>query len=723
MAALARDRLPAGILAAIMADTSAPLTSFSTREAASRPAPPDGDPLAGDWSEGLPGPPRALAVPLPQSIFLDLEAPRRADTAAPQAPPLQSEAPAIAAPKTMADLPDVTSQAALPVAAEPSPFLPSEAPPSDESLAWTEPAHAAPVPPTAEATAPSAGLRPPAAPEDLFAAAPEDLFGPAPAEFRAAETTEANHDSAPTPWSEPVAAPVSPAPWEVPLDPSAAPDAPAWDALPDVPPALVPPVPPAVVVPVVLATPPVVAEAPPVVAPAPPPPVLAPTAPVLAKTAPPVLAPTPPVLAPTPPPVLVPSPPVLVPSPPVLVPSAPAHDEASANESAVAAQPAPPVEAAAPAESAWDAVPVEAAPAPDPAWDAAPPPAESTPEWQAETAASDFQEVKKPEAPAPDAAAADWSSLRSGPDWSTSTGTPAEPTPDAWGAPPPSTEPSVEWTAPAAPPPAEAEWSAPPPPAVAPQRSAPAPLAQAPAKEPAAPAPAWNAPAVGASALEQLDSEPPEPEPGAAKELFGSVPAGGSLSGEDDDPALGANDEMAPSDALGPPVELASPEEVLRPLDDIDHDDPDLPAPVAKSAPRAQPLAAWKPAASTALEVRGEHRVAVHTRGGRTLRGTIHDVDLSKSQFPLLPQGGGEAESIYHSDVKAIFFMLAPGEKPHAGDGGKVRVTFADGRVIEGTREGADSKHGFFLVPADATRTNTRRIYVAREATSAIEKR
>ena len=121
--------------------------------------------------------------------------------------------------------------------------------------------------------------------------------------------------------------------------------------------------------------------------------------------------------------------------------------------------------------------------------------------------------------------------------------------------------------------------------------------------------------------------------------------------------------------------------------------------------------------------MRGEHRVAVHTRGGRTLRGTLRDVDLSKSQFPFLPQGGREAESIFHSDVKAIFFMLAPGEKPHAGEGGKVRVTFADGRVIEGTREGADAKHGFFLVPTDAARTNTRRIYVAREATDLIENR
>src|SRR5206468_2182310 len=154
---------------------------------------------------------------------------------------------------------------------------------------------------------------------------------------------------------------------------------------------------------------------------------------------------------------------------------------------------------------------------------------------------------------------------------------------------------------------------------------------------PATPKPAWNQPAVGASALEQLDSEPPAPEPGAAKELFGSVPDGASLGAADD--------------YLGAPEVLASPEEVLRPVA-IDHDDP---------------------------------------------------------------------EPIYRSDVKAIFFMLAPGEPPQAGDGTKVRVTFSDGRVIEGVRDGVDAKHGFFLVPLDAARTNTRRIYVAREATSDIK--
>jgi hypothetical protein len=48
--------------------------------------------------------------------------------------------------------------------------------------------------------------------------------------------------------------------------------------------------------------------------------------------------------------------------------------------------------------------------------------------------------------------------------------------------------------------------------------------------------------------------------------------------------------------------------------------------------------------------------------------------------------------------------------------GAKVRVIFSDGRTIEGHRDGADLRQGFFLIPLDAQKTNTKRIYVARDA-------
>src|SRR5437763_870331 len=244
------------------------------------------------------------------------------------------------------------------------------------------------------------------------------------------------------------------------------------------------------------------------------------------------------------------------------------------------------------ATNGWEmpapAAPENQVPAPDDTWTAAP--AEPAQEWQAESAPEDWQEVRQPEAAAvPEAAPSDWSSLRSGPDWSAPAPS-AEAANDAWGAAPPPPE-SSHWSAPAAQSAAETEWA--PPPSDA-QWAAPAaettgewevPISEeepAPQEQPAAAspraAPAWNAPAVGASALEQLDSEPMAAVPGAANELFGSVPAGGRLSGNDDD--------------LGPPEELEAPEEVLR-LVASEPDDPDLPQATGEPAKtRAQPLAA-----------------------------------------------------------------------------------------------------------------------------------
>jgi len=350
----------------------------------------------------------------------------------------------------------------------------------------------------------------------------------------------------------------------------------------------------------------------------------------------------------------------------------------------------------------------------DVVWSAPPPAAEPVTEWKAETPSDEWQSIKRSEALPPEATSADWSTINSGPDWSAPAA--AAPASDqAWGAPPPPPAASAwdaasaagAWAPPAPADAAQAEWAPPAAPAHS-EWAAPDAAAESDWSAPPPPPKAWGGPPAGASALEQLDSEPVEADPAAAKELFGSVPAGGSLSGDDD---------------FGPPEELASPEEVLTPLEA--DDDPDLLVPVDESTPpprpAGKPLAIMRPPGAGALEVAGEYRVAVQTRGGRTRRGTVKDVDLSKSQFALLPQGGGAAEPVYHVEVKAIFFMLAPGEKPRTGDGGKVKVTFADGRTIEGTRDGADAKHGFFLVPTDPARTNTRRIYIARDATSKIE--
>jgi len=619
------------------------------------------DPLAGDWSEGMPGPVRAHGIPTPKRISLNghLESPPQAPAKVHDAhellqsefgepPPAEEPPPAFESSPAEEPPPAFESSPAEepPPAFEPSPAeeappptaeaaAPAEEPPFDPDVTPPSPApafaadEAAQEIPAAEETPPS---------EDPAIATAPQAEDAAPSPSEAAE-------SAPTPWSEPVASSAEPA------------TAIAWDETP---------------------------------------------------------APSDPDVA-----------------PPWAPPGEAAPDEASVEpahaEPALAAPSDTPAEAAPePAAEAWIAPPAdepaaEQPPAPDEAWTAEA--AQPVDEWKPEAPAAEFEEVRAPAAEAVPAAAADWSSLNSGPDWSAPAASQEAPAQE-WSSPPPAGA-QTDWspaTAPDAAP--EAQWSAP---EAAPPASGDESWLK-PAEEPAQewnaspepspePAPAWNQPAVGASALEQLDSVPPEPEPGAAKELFGTVPTGGMLAGDEDQ-----DEYRAPENEYGPPEELASPEEVLRPVS-IDHSDPDLPEAIdepARNGPRPQPLAAFRPPGTAALEVHGEHRVAIHTRGGRTVRGTVRDIDLSKSQFPLAPQGGKGIEAIYHSDVKAIFFMLAPGERASDGDGAKVRVTFADGRVIEGMREGADAKHGFFLVPSDAARTNTRRIYVSREATSEI---
>ncbi|MFL5290266.1 MAG: DUF6982 domain-containing protein [Myxococcales bacterium] len=205
-------------------------------------------------------------------------------------------------------------------------------------------------------------------------------------------------------------------------------------------------------------------------------------------------------------------------------------------------------------------------------------------------------------------------------------------------------------------------------------------------------------------AASELTEEPPEPEwAHRPREVFSPLPTGATLTDE-------VPPEVAGGDRATPPqLELVRGPEMLE-------DAEDLLVPVEVTPPRGVTAVE----SAQMLVVPGEQRVAIHTRAGRTRRGTVTDLDLSQPRIALEPQGGGATENIEHSDVKAIFFMLAPGEKAESAGGQAVRVTFADGRTIEGHRQGDESSQGFFLVPLDAQRTNTRRIYVAREAISEL---
>ena len=198
---------------------------------------------------------------------------------------------------------------------------------------------------------------------------------------------------------------------------------------------------------------------------------------------------------------------------------------------------------------------------------------------------------------------------------------------------------------------------------------------------------AWAAPPPTAGG--DLSPEPAAPQlSGARKPEFAPLAPGASLAAEDDEAPRAIDEHEAAT--------------LLRTVGDGDD-----------AATLFRPV-------SDGNVVRGEHRVAIHTRGGRTRRGTVTDVDLSAPQFALQPQGGQAAELVAHSDVKAIFFMLAPNETAPAPSGAKVRVTFSDGRTVEGHRDGGDLRQGFFLVPTDAQKTNTKRIYVAKAAVASI---
>jgi hypothetical protein len=144
-----------------------------------------------------------------------------------------------------------------------------------------------------------------------------------------------------------------------------------------------------------------------------------------------------------------------------------------------------------------------------------------------------------------------------------------------------------------------------------------------------------------------------------------------------------------------------------------------LPAvPAVPVTAAAAPVAAAAPGAIISLS--GEHRVILHTMEGQVKRGAIKDAQLGAPQLTLNLASGG-AETLTRDRVKALFFMLAPGSRPPATEGKKVRVTFKDGRQVAGfSKDHASSAAGFFVVPAD-NRTNTEKIFIFRHAVQKID--
>jgi hypothetical protein len=170
----------------------------------------------------------------------------------------------------------------------------------------------------------------------------------------------------------------------------------------------------------------------------------------------------------------------------------------------------------------------------------------------------------------------------------------------------------------------------------------------------------------------------------------------------------------------GEPIPAAAPEPVAE-LAARERDPAAGPPPAIRPAseppPEPEPLepdALPEPPATSRVD--GSHRVVIHTVEGLVKRGVLEDADLAASALGLAPQPGGAQEVIPTDKVKAIFFMLSPGERAPAAEGKKVRVTFLDGRQVAGfSPDYQDGRLGFFMIPAD-TRTNTGRIWVYQAA-------
>ncbi len=192
-------------------------------------------------------------------------------------------------------------------------------------------------------------------------------------------------------------------------------------------------------------------------------------------------------------------------------------------------------------------------------------------------------------------------------------------------------------------------------------------------------------------------------------------------------------------DDLDPAVEIDVPPEIASAYDSPSPDSPSLsfdapeqgpagaetgqpegapagPGPVSLPGPEVEPM----PPTSAATVAAGVHRVVIHTLDGLVLRGTLADADLEAPELALDSGDPGATSPVATDGVKAIFFMLAPGEEPQAPLGKRVRVTFRDGRQVAGFspdyREGG---MGFFMFPAD-TRTNTGRIWVYQAAVKQV---
>jgi hypothetical protein len=173
------------------------------------------------------------------------------------------------------------------------------------------------------------------------------------------------------------------------------------------------------------------------------------------------------------------------------------------------------------------------------------------------------------------------------------------------------------------------------------------------------------------------------------------------------------------------PVLSAAQEEVVQPLLDlVDEVEPPRAAAPRRQQPtpspaRGTPAVFGPPMVLNPSFVEGDHRVVIHTLEGQVHRGTVHNLDLQEDALAV-QQPDGRSVELPTRRLKAVFFVLSPGEKPLPSRGERVQVTFRDGRQVVGySDDHASGEPGFFVVPSDA-RTNTARVYVFRGGVQSI---
>lgn len=105
-------------------------------------------------------------------------------------------------------------------------------------------------------------------------------------------------------------------------------------------------------------------------------------------------------------------------------------------------------------------------------------------------------------------------------------------------------------------------------------------------------------------------------------------------------------------------------------------------------------------------------------RDGKTERVRIDEPDIEHATLHVTKENGQKAD-VPFSQLKAVFFPSPNPAHTYPQEAMAVAIEFADGEVIRGTAQYNPEKNGFFLYPADRSKSD--RIFVVNSAILSIE--